>query len=192
MRLSWNIINASRSTVQPPANDPTKDIPPRIIIDVRPGARVRNQDGSPWDPVPLTQTMDALGRDMYVVYIVEPYVPGRLEVSTVEIKIDGTTRLQAAYGTERRDTTSGCGDSKSGFGLLFNWNLLGNSTYTVCAFADGIEFDSATFTVTTLGTEFLTGVRRTERLQDFPTRGTNKFGVKWQEALQNFMIAEVE
>ena len=64
---------------------------------------MRNQDGSPWEPVPLTQTMGELGRDMYVVNILEPYIPGSSEVSGVEIKIDSEhptpLRLQAAYGT---------------------------------------------------------------------------------------------
>ena len=50
-----------------------------------------------------------------------------------------------------------CGDSDNGFGLLFNWNLLGDGTHTVRALADGVEFDSATFTVTTLGKEFVRG-----------------------------------
>ncbi len=127
---------------------------------VEPGATVRNQDGSPWVPVPLTQTMDELGRDMYVVNVLQPYVPGRPEVSSVEIEINDTTRIPATYGTERRDTTSVCGDSKNGFVLPFNWNLLGEGTHTVRALADGVEFDSATFTVTTLGTEFQRGAER--------------------------------
>ena len=160
VRLSWTIIGLSKSTLSPPPRSPEGTvIPPRITIDVEPGATVSNQDGSPWVPVPLTQTMDELGRDMYVVNILQPYIPGRLEVSRVEIEINGTTR-PAVYGTERRDTTSVCGDSNNGFGLPFNWNLLGNGTHTVRAIADGVEFDSATFTVTTLGTEFLRGAER--------------------------------
>lgn len=35
------------------------------------------------------------------------------------------------------------------FVLPFNWNLLGDGTHTVRALADGVEFDRATFTVTT-------------------------------------------
>ncbi len=127
---------------------------------VEPGVTVRNQDGSPWVPVPLTQAMDELGRDMYVVNVLQPYVPGRPEVSSVEIEINGTTRLPAVYGTERRDTTSVCGDSNNGFVLPFNWNLLGEGTHTARAFADGVEFDSATFTVTTLFPGLLRGAER--------------------------------
>ena len=161
VRLSWPITGLSKSTLSPSPRSPAGTvIPPRITIDVEPGATVRNQDGSPWVPVPLTQTMEELDRDMYVVNILQPYVPGRPEVSSVEIEINDTTRIPAAYGTERRDTTSVCGDSNNGFVLPFNWNLLGEGTHTVRALADGVEFDSATFTVTTQGTEFLHGAER--------------------------------
>jgi hypothetical protein len=161
VRLSWTITGLSKSTLPPDPRRPAGTVsPPRITIDVEPGATVRNQDGSPWKPVPLAQTMDELGRDMYVVNILEDYIPGRLPVSSVEIEINDTTRIPAAYGTERRDTTSVCGDSKNGFVLPYNWNLLGAGTHTVRAIADGVEFDSATFTVTTQGTEFLRGAER--------------------------------
>lgn len=152
VRLSWPITGLLTSTLPPDPRRPAGAVsPPRITINVEPGATVRNQDGSPWVPVPLTQTMDELGRDMYVVNILEDYVPGRPKVSRVEIEIDDTIRLPAVYGngTERRDTTSVCGDSKNGFVLPFYWNMLSEGTHTVRAIADGVEFDSATFTVTT-------------------------------------------
>lgn len=161
VRLSWAMTGLLKSTLPSDPRSPAGTvIPPRITIDVEPGATVRNQDGSPWVPVPLTQTMDDLGRDMYVVNILEDYIPGRPEVSSVEIEINDTIRIPATYGTERRDTTSVCGDSKNGFFLPFNWNLLGNGMHTVRAIADGVEFDSATFTVTTPGTGFLRGAER--------------------------------
>ena len=136
--------------------------------------------------------MGELGRDMYVVNILQPYIPGSLEVSGVEIEINGMTRLQAAYGTFRRDTAGVCADSNSGFALLYNWNLLGDGTYTVRAFADKIEFDSATFTVTTLGDhpdqEFRRGLpSATETVPDFPQAGRTTT-LQWEEALQNFVI----
>ena len=109
----------------------------------------------------------------------------------VEIEINGTTRLKAAYGTIRGDTTGVCGDSNNGFALLFNWNLLGNGTHTVRALADGREFGRATFTVTTLGTEFLTGVSGGYWLPDFPQPG-QRVGIVWQQASQNFVIAEFQ
>ncbi len=193
VRLSWTIAGLLKSTLPPPLNDPTAVIPPRVTIDVIPGATVRNQDGSPWEPVPLTQTMGELGREMHVVNILEPYVPGASEVSTVEIEICDASnncrpRLQAAYGTDRRDTAGVCADSNSGFALLWNWNLLGDGQHTVRAFADGIEFDSATFTVTTLGTEFLTDKNGEILVPNFPTAETDSVVLRWQEAQQNFVI----
>ena len=192
VRLSWPITGSSKSILPPPPRSPAGTvIPPRITIDVVPGAFVRNQDGSPWVPAQLTQTMDELRRDMYVVNILQPYIPGRLEVSRVEIDINGTIRLPAASRTERRDTTSVCGDSNNGFGLLFNWNLLGDGTHTVRALADGVEFDSATFTVTTLGREFVRGAEGMCRVNDFPAPGET-VTLKWQEPMQNFVIDDYQ
>ena len=103
--------------------------------------------------------------------------------------MNGTTRLQAAYGTIRSDTTGICGDDNNGFALLFNWNLLGDGTHTVRALADGVEFGRARFTVTTLGTEFLTGASGAYTLGDFPHANQN-VRIDWQQASQNFVITE--
>ena len=80
------------------------------------------------------------------------------EADRVELEIDGTTLLQAAYGTSREDTRAVCGDADNGFGVLFNVNLFGEGEHTVRAVADGEEFAQATFSVTTFaGQEFLEG-----------------------------------
>ena len=92
------------------------------------------------------------------------------EAEAVEIELNGA-RQMAAYGTERLDTADICGDTDNGFGLLFNWNLLGEGEHDVVAYVDGVEFGSATVTVTTLGAEFLRGYgggnvkRRTFRIR---------------------------
>ena len=46
--------------------------------------------------------------------------------------------LEAAYGTARADTAAICGDADTGFGLLFNWNLLGDGEHEVVVFVDGL------------------------------------------------------
>ena len=46
------------------------------------------------------------------------------DAEAVEIVLNGEPQ-EAAYGTARLDTEAVCGDSDNGFGLLFNWNLLG-------------------------------------------------------------------
>ncbi len=110
--------------------------------------------------------------------------------NTITVSFDGGPQIQAAYGTSREDTRSVCGKANTGFGLLFNWNLLGNGVHTVSALADGIQFASATFTVTTLGQEFLTGASGTFPLLKFPQPEKN-VTVQWQESAQNFVITSL-
>ena len=100
-------------------------------------------------------------------------------------------REQAGYGTSRTDTSGKCGDSANGFGLLWNWNKLGPGQHTIRALADGFEFARSTFTVTTLGREFVRRLEGEYELEDFPEAGTTVI-VEWQEALQNFTITGVE
>ena len=118
------------------------------------------------------------------------------EADTVEIVFepegtDDTLPFEAGSGTERADTADRCGDSDNGFGLLFNWNLLGEGQHTVRAYADGEEFAHSTVTVTTLGEEFAEGLRRTHTIEDFPAAGQTTT-VEWREGQQNFVITAVE
>ena len=113
------------------------------------------------------------------------------DAEVVELEINGGIRLAAAYGTERADTEDVCGDTDNGFGLLFNWNLLGDGVHTVRALADGAEFGRATFTVTTLGGEFLEGLQGEVVVPDFPSTGET-VRLVWQEGSQNFVIKQVE
>ena len=106
----------------------------------------------------------------------------------IEFDNDAANRWKAGYGTTRADTKALCGDTNNGFGLLYNWNLLGAGTHTVRAFADGVEFANVTVTVTTLGEEFVRGVTHDMTLPDFPETGTD-VQVQWQQAQQNFVIA---
>ena len=118
------------------------------------------------------------------------------EADTVEIVFepggtDATLTFEAGAGTERADTADRCGDTDNGFGLLFNWNLLGDGTHTVRALADGEEFAHSTVTVTTLDGEFARGLRQTHEIADFPAAGQTTT-VEWREGQQNFVITEVE
>ena len=113
------------------------------------------------------------------------------DAAVVELEINGTQRVAAAYGTDRADTASVCGDRDNGFGLLFNWNLLGDGVNTVVAVADGATFDQATFTVTTLGEEFVTDAVGETVLADFPTAG-EEVRLVWQQATQNFVLAPLD
>ena len=109
------------------------------------------------------------------------------DAQRVELTFDGGSPQEAAYGTPRGDTRQVCGDTDNGFGLLFNWNLLGAGSHHVVAYADGVEFARVDVTVTTLGTEFRRGLSRVVGVPDFPAVGTDVV-LRWQEAQQNFVI----
>ena len=108
----------------------------------------------------------------------------------VVIEIAGTPHV-AAYGTGRLDTQSECGDTDNGFGLLFNWNLLGDGEHEVIATVDGMELGRATVRVTTLGEEFVRGAAGECTVSDFPHPGETA-ALTWQESSQNFVITEIE
>ena len=110
---------------------------------------------------------------------------------TVELAIGTAGRQVAAYGTERLDTQDACGDTDNGFGLLFNWNLLGDGEHTVVAYVDGVELGRATVRVTTLGAEFLRGVAGECVVENFPTTGET-VTLEWQQNQQNFVITDIE
>ena len=61
------------------------------------------------------------------------------DAEEVTISIGDLPVQVAAYGTERVDTASVCGDTDNGFGLLFNWNLLGDGEHVVVAYVDGLN-----------------------------------------------------
>ena len=112
------------------------------------------------------------------------------EAETVEVEINDSPQPQiAAYGTERLDTEKDCGDTDNGFGLLLNWNRLGEGEHTITVFVDGQELGRSTITVTTLGEEFPKGLEGEFILDGFPHPGTSVV-VRWEESLQNFVIIE--
>lgn len=111
------------------------------------------------------------------------------EAKRIEISINGGPRLSAGYGTLRTDTASVCGDSHNGFGLTYNWNSIGDGVHRIQAFMDGVEFANVSFTVTTLGQDFITGLAKNYLLPNFPIAGQFT-PVRWSEPHQNFVIAQ--
>ena len=120
------------------------------------------------------------------------------ETDRVEIEISGRKGSApyhqlwwAAHGTARGDTSGVCGNQGSnGFGLLFNWNLLGDRRHTVVASVNGTEIGRSTFIVTTLGEEFLHGREVRDVVENFPRVGESVV-IHWSEPLQNFVITDV-
>ncbi len=108
----------------------------------------------------------------------------------IEISIDGGPRILAASGTQRNDTASVCGDADNGFGVLWNANLFGPGEHVAVAYANGLVFDTSTFRVTTLGSNFLRGLWGRYRLPGFPGPSEDVW-VIWDEARQNFVIDEL-
>ena len=81
VRLQWDIVAASTSITM-------DDMPlSRLAIDVRPGAAVRNRDGSPASPSYLKETtMEDLHSDMYVVRVIGPCGPYSRDYSTTGVR----------------------------------------------------------------------------------------------------------
>ena len=117
------------------------------------------------------------------------------EADTVELALGHLGRQEAAYGTERLDTQAVCGDVDNSFGLLVNWNRLGEGEHTVVAYVDGVELGRATVRVTTVGAgaeeEFLRGVEGACVVEDFPALGQSVL-LEWQQNSQNFVITDIE
>ena len=113
------------------------------------------------------------------------------EAETVEVVLTPETgevlRLEAAYGTERTDTADVCGDTDNGFGLLFNWNRLGDGEHMVELLVDGEAVAQSTIRVTTLDGEFVRGLFGGGCLAGFPTP-EETVRVRWQESQQNFAM----
>ena len=99
-----------------------------------------------------------------------------------------------ATGTSRLDTAVACGPdtTDTGYGLLFNWNLLGDGHHTVRVLIDDVMLAERQITVTTLGEhpdqEFRRDLAATTDIPDFPSEGETTT-LRWQTARQNFVIA---
>ncbi len=95
----------------------------------------------------------------------------------------------AAVGTERIDTRPHCGDSDNGFGLLWNWNLLGDGVHTVRVFVDSVLLGERKVTVQTLGLgDFPRGLSGEYTVHNFPSEGKST-NLEWSQERQNFVIA---
>ena len=111
------------------------------------------------------------------------------DAEKLEVSFDGGPRLFVPYGSARADTADICGDTDNGFGLLMNYNNLRDGSHTVKLYADGVLVDQAQFTVKTLGTEFLRGVRGRGVIT---LSDGKRVTVQWDEATQGFTIIDYQ
>ena len=111
--------------------------------------------------------------------------------SGVQVAIDGSP-LNVAYGTGRGDVASTCGGNGNvGFGLLINYNTLGNGTHTAQLRVNGANVGAAVpFTVTVPQGEFPLGLAGTVTLNGFPS-ANKSVTLQWQQSQQNFAITAV-
>ena len=107
------------------------------------------------------------------------------DVDELEVSFDGGPRTFVPYGSERPDTAGVCGDSDNGFGLLLNYNELGDGPHTVTLYADGVVVTQVHFNVRTLGTNFLRGVRGQGTITLSNEMAVH---VQWEETTQGFAI----
>jgi len=110
------------------------------------------------------------------------------EAEKVEVAITDGPTYTAGYGTPRGDTSSICGDSDNGFGVLINYSTLGTGTHTATLLVDGVESGTTSFNVLRMSTgEFATDLTKTATVADFPSAG-HSVTLEWSQAQQNFNI----
>lgn len=93
-------------------------------------------------------------------------------------------------GTERLDTEGVCEDIDNGFSSLINWARLGAGERTARLIRNGEEVAAATFRVTALAEEFVTGVEGLCTIPDFPDLGKNATFV-WEQSQQGVVLESV-
>lgn len=107
----------------------------------------------------------------------------------VEVSFNGGGRIRVPSGGSRADTAGICGRSDTGFGLLYNYNLLGTGMHTAQLFLGGVPFGAPhSFSVTVPAGEFLSSVSRVVDVAGFPYAGQFTT-LEWQQSAQNFVIA---
>ena len=107
------------------------------------------------------------------------------DAEELEVSFDGGPRQFVPYGSERSDTAGVCGDTDNGFGLLINYNNLGDGEHTITLYVDGRVETTRTFFVGTFGEPFLRGVNGVGRIA---LSGGQSVVVGWSEAIQGFTI----
>ncbi len=112
-------------------------------------------------------------------------------VGNVSFQINDGDMIKAAQGTSRLDTSAQCGEqaSRSGYGLVINWNLLGVGEHTIKVYVDGILFDDLTFNVAGFGQEFLQDASAEYLLEGFPNPG-EQTTIGWSKANQGFVVTD--
>lgn len=119
------------------------------------------------------------------IYLISGWV---CDAERVEILLDGSQYIEAAYGSERLDTVPQCNDADNGFGALVNMANIGAGEHQVALIADGNVIATHDFQVPALSTgEFAKDLEGCAVSVDFPREGAET-SLSWTTAMQGFQI----
>ncbi len=111
----------------------------------------------------------------------------KCEADGLAISIDGGAWIPLLHGAQRLDTQSVCGDTNNGFVSIFNWGIVGDGEHTAVLYDNGVEVARSTFTVATLGEEFVRGAEGECTIRAFPAPGeTAQF--RWNQSTQHLEL----
>ena len=107
------------------------------------------------------------------------------------IRFNGGDPIPLAYGNERSDVRNdgACTHAAVGFVSIWNWANLGDGTHTAVVYDNGVEFARSTFTVTTLGQEYVRGRASECTIPDFPAPGEEALFI-WNTSTQHLELTE--
>ena len=112
----------------------------------------------------------------------------KCDPQNITVSVAGSAPIPALSPYPRADTGGVCGNAGwNGFFTFVNWAIFGDGPHTIIAFDNDIPFASRTFTVTTLGEEFVTGVAKRATIADFPAPGES-VELEWNQSTQHFEI----
>jgi hypothetical protein len=112
------------------------------------------------------------------------------EAENVQILLDGVQYLDVAYGSDRLDTLSTCGDTNNGFGILVNMANLAAGEHQATLYADGQEVAQSAFKTADRSTgEFVQGLEGCAISEGFPNNSRETI-LKWTTSIQGFQVSE--
>ena len=108
------------------------------------------------------------------------------------VRFNGGASIPLVSGSRRPDIldAGACVRDDVGFVAIWNWANLGDGTHTAVAYDNGVEFARSTFTVTTLGEEYVRGASGECTITDFPASG-EAARFTWNVSTQHLELTKV-
>jgi hypothetical protein len=112
------------------------------------------------------------------------------EAETVQIDLDGAQLLDVAYGSDRLDTVSTCGDADNGFGVLVNMANFAAGDHQATLYADGQQVAQSAFKTAERSTgEFVQDLEGCAISEGFPSDDSETI-LTWTTSIQGFQVTE--